>query len=68
MRPYEELCRIDSLTDLKLIKAFLDSHNIEYFVQGDPVNLLLFHVKDYMRVMVKYDELPRAKEVLARAY
>ena len=61
MRPYEELCRITSLADLKLIKAILEKNDIEYFVKGDPSDFLLLHTNDPMSVMVKNDELVKAK-------
>ena len=64
MRPYEELCSIASLADLRLVKALLNKHNIEYFVEGDPFDLLLLHIKNSIRVMVKYNELGKAKRLL----
>ena len=39
MRPYEELCSVNSVVDLRLIKALLNKHDIEYFVQGDKFDL-----------------------------
>ena len=66
MRPYEELCSINSLADLKLVKTLLNKNRIEYFVQGDPVNIFLLHMENAMRVMVKYNELAKAKRLLAR--
>lgn len=65
MRPYKELCRINSLRDLKLIKAVLNRHSIEYFVNGDPLDMLLLHIKEEMRVMVRHNQLPAAKRLIA---
>lgn len=67
MRPYEEVCRVKSVTDLKIIKALLSRHHIEFFVKGEPFDLLLLHLKDAMQVMVKYDEVTKAKRILAEA-
>ena len=67
MRPYEELCRVSSVTDLKIIKAILAKHHIEYFIKGDPFDRILLHLKDAMHVMVKYDEISKAKRILTKA-
>ena len=66
MRPYEELCRVSNIIDLRLVKSLLKKHDIEFFVQGDPFNLMLLHIKDAMRVMVREDELFKAKDLMAR--
>ena len=65
MRPYKELCRVNRVSDLRLIKALLNKHHIEYFVQGDPFSLLLLHLKDaVMCIMVRHEELLKAKKIL----
>jgi len=64
MRPYKELCSVTSLTDLKLIKTLLNKNRIEYFVQGDPLDRLLLHLKHAMHIMVKYSELQEAKKLI----
>ena len=64
MRPYEELCSVNSVVDLRLIKALLNKHDIEYFVQGDKFDLLLLCVKDAIRIMVKHEEYLKAKKIL----
>lgn len=49
--------------EIALIKSLLDSENITYFIKGE--NLLYVPVFEPARIMIKKDEVDKAKEILS---
>jgi len=60
---YEEVLSTHNAGDQALIKSLLDSEGITYFIQGEHVAPYLYHALP-LRVMVKKEEAPKAREVL----
>lgn len=57
-----EILTTRNLVDIALIKSILDSTNITYFFQGENFANLGYGVP--IRLMVKKDEVEKAKEIL----
>lgn len=60
---YEEVLSTHNAGDQALIKSLLDSEGITYFIQGEYVAPYLYHALP-LRVMVKKEEVEKAKEIL----
>ena len=60
---YELVLETQNAGDQAFIKSILDSEGITYFIQGEYVAPYLYHAVP-MRLMVKKDEVVKAREIL----